>query len=82
MGALPLALEGVYSFAMIQLPASYQEYLARQDQHVVDTVRPVLMQSAADQRHGVRVVYNTGATGHQAHLDDTIPYGTIIEDID
>lgn len=81
-GALPLGQEQVYSFAMIQLPASYQEYLARQDQHVIDTVRPVLMQSAADQRHGVRVIYNTGSTGHQAHLDDTIPYGTIVEDID
>lgn len=80
--ALPLAQEGVYPFAMIQLPASYQEYLAKQDQHVIDTVRPVLMQSAADQLHGVRVVYNAGSTGHQAHLDDTIPYGTIIEDID
>ena len=43
-GALPLGQEQVYSFAMIQLPASYQEYLARQDQHVIDTVRPVLMQ--------------------------------------
>lgn len=67
---------------MIELPASYQQYLAKQDQHVIDTVRPILMQSAADQKYGVRVVYNAGATGHQAHLDDTIPFGTIVEDID
>lgn len=72
----------VYSWDMIELPASYQQYLAKQDQHVVDTVRPVLMQSAADQKYGVRVVYNIGSTGHQAHLDDTIPFGTIVEDID
>ena len=72
----------VYSWGMIELPASYQQYLAKQNQHVVDTVRPILMQSAADQKYGVRVIYNTGATGHQAHLDDTIPFGTIVEDID
>jgi hypothetical protein len=67
---------------MIELPASYQHYLADKDQHVVDAVRPVLQQSAADKRYGVRVVYNIGSTGHQAHLDDTLPFGTIIEDID
>jgi hypothetical protein len=72
----------VYSDGMIQLPANYQQYLAAQDQHVVDAIRPVLMQSAADQKYGVRVVYNPGATGHQAHLDEALPYGTIIEDID
>jgi hypothetical protein len=43
-------------------------------------VRPILMQSAADQLHGVRVLFVP--RGHQAHLDDTIPYGTIVEDID
>ncbi len=26
--------------------------------------------------------YNPGPTGHQAHLDETIPFGTVIEDID
>ncbi|WP_210063734.1 hypothetical protein [Pseudarthrobacter sp. PvP004] len=72
----------VYPFAMHQLPAAYQNYLASQDQHVIDAVRPVLLQSAADQRHGVRITFNRGPTGHQAHLDDSIPYGEIIEDID
>lgn len=72
----------VYPFAMHQLPAAYQNYLASQDQHVIDAVRPVLLQSAADQRHGVRITYNTGSTGHQAHLDESIPYGEIVEDID
>jgi len=72
----------VYSFAMHPLPAAYQKYLASQDQHVIDAVRPVLLQSAADQRHGVRITFNRGPTGHQAHLDDSIPYGEIIEDID
>jgi hypothetical protein len=48
----------------------------------ISTVRPVLQQSAADKLHGVRVVYNPGSTGHQAHLDDSIPYGVVVEDID
>lgn len=78
--ALPLGQDQVYSFAMIQLPPSYQEYLADKDESFVDMVRPVLLQSAADKLHGVRVLYVP--RGHQAHLDDTIPYGTIVEDID
>jgi hypothetical protein len=40
------------------------------------------MQSAADKRHGVRVSYNRGPTGHQAHVDETLPFGTVFEDID
>jgi hypothetical protein len=38
------------------------------------------MQSAAEKLHGVRVVNNP--TGHQAHLDDTLPFGVVLEDID
>lgn len=72
----------VYPFAMIELPASYKEYLADKSQMFIDTVRPVLMQSAAEKLHGVRVVYNPGPTGHQAHLDDTLPFGVVLEDID
>lgn len=71
-----------YPEGMIQLPASYQEYLAGKSESFINTVRPILMQSAAEKRHGVRVLYNPGPTGHQAHLDDTIPFGTVIEDID
>jgi hypothetical protein len=67
---------------MPQLPARYEQYLNAQSQRVIDAVRPVLLQSAADQRHGVRIIYNTGPTGHQAHLDESIPYGEIVEDID
>jgi hypothetical protein len=70
----------VYPFAMIELPDSYKEYLAGKNQMFVDTVRPVLMQSAADKLHGVRVVDNHH--GHQAHLDDTLPFGVVLEDID
>ena len=73
---------GVYPFAMHQLPAAYQRYLDSQTPHVNDAVRPVLLQSAADQRHGVRITYNHGPTGHQAHVDESIPYGEIVEDID
>jgi hypothetical protein len=65
---------------MIQLPDSYQAYLDGKDERFIQTVRPILMQSAADQLHGVRVVLNR--SGHQAHLDDSIPYGSIVEDID
>ncbi|MCA4131287.1 hypothetical protein [Arthrobacter sp. M4] len=67
---------------MHQLPASYLEFLEGKTERFVETIRPVLLQSAADQKHGVRVTYNPGPTGHQAHLDETIPYGTIVEDID
>jgi hypothetical protein len=67
---------------MHQLPASYQEFLEGKSDRFVETIRPILLQSAADQKHGVRVTYNPGPTGHQAHLDDSIPYGTIVEDID
>lgn len=67
---------------MKELPASYAEYLAQQSERVQDAVRPVLQQSAADQLHGVRVVYNIGSTGHQAHIDETLPYGVVFEDID
>ena len=78
--SLPMRDQRVYSFAMIELPASYKEYLADKSEHFVDTVRPVLMQSAADRLHGVSVVNNP--SGHQAHLDDTLPFGVVLEDID
>ena len=78
--ALPKVPAQDYPFAMIQLPASYQEYLAGKSESFINTVRPILMQSAADQRHGVRILVLPH--GHQAHLDDTIPFGTVVEDID
>ena len=70
-----------YPDGMIQLPASYQEYLAGKSESFINTVRPILMQSAAEKSHGVRVS-TTRPHGHQAHLDDTIPFGTVVEDID
>jgi hypothetical protein len=79
---LPTAPPRVYPFAMSELPASYKEYLANKSEMFISTVRPVLLQSAADKLHGVRVTYNPGSTGHQAHLDDSIPYGVVLEDID
>lgn len=80
--ALPKVPAQDYPFAMIQLPASYQEYLAGKSESFINTVRPVLMQSAADKAHGVKVSYNHGPTGHQAHVDESIPFGTVVEDID
>ncbi|UZX03624.1 hypothetical protein F8G81_14125 [Arthrobacter sp. CDRTa11] len=67
---------------MSELPASYKNFLNDKDEMFVLTVKPVLQQSAADQLHGVRVTYNPGSTGHQAHIDESIPFGVVIEDID
>ena len=72
----------VYPVGMRELPASYKQFLADKSDIFVLAVKPVLQQSAADQLHGVRVTYNIGSTGHQAHLDDTVPYGVVVEDID
>jgi hypothetical protein len=65
---------------MIPLPASYEAYLAGKDERFADMVRPVLQQSAADKLHGVHVV--VGPREMQAHLDDRLPFGQIVEDID
>lgn len=67
---------------MNELPASYKQFLADKSESFILAVKPVLQQSAADQSHGVRVTYNVGPTGHQAHLDESLPFGVIIEDID
>jgi hypothetical protein len=72
----------VYPVEMKELPASYQQFLADKSERFILAVKPVLQQSAADQLHGVRVTYNVGPTGHQAHLDDSIPFGVVVEDID
>jgi hypothetical protein len=72
----------VYPVGMSELPASYKQFLADKSEIFVLAVKPVLQQSAADQLHGVRVTYNVGSTGHQAHLDETIPFGVVVEDID
>lgn len=65
---------------MSELPASYRKYLEGRDPIFVDTVRPVLLQSAADQSAGVRIVLDPHLL--QAHIDERIPYGQIIEDVD
>src|SRR5688572_20073780 len=80
--ALPIAAGQVYPVEMSELPASYKNFLNDKDEMFVLTVKPVLQQSAADQLHGVRVTYNPGSTGHQAHIDESIPFGVVIEDID
>lgn len=69
-----------YSGAMIELPSSYQQYLAGKDQAFVDTVRPVMMQSAAEKLHGIHIALIPG--GVQAHLDDKIPFGQVVEGVD
>lgn len=65
---------------MVALPASYKKYLEGRDEDFVETVRPVLLQSAAEAEMGVRVVMDPHVL--QAHLDERIPFGQIVEDID
>ncbi|GAB4099861.1 hypothetical protein [Sinomonas halotolerans] len=65
---------------MSELPASYRKYLQGRDQTFIDTVRPVLQQSAAEEMFGVRVVIDPHLL--QAHLDERLPFGEIVEDVD
>ncbi|NUP75741.1 MAG: hypothetical protein HOQ07_14005 [Sinomonas sp.] len=65
---------------MVELPAAYKKYLEGRTVDFVETVRPVLLQSAADAEVGVRIVIDPHVL--QAHLDERIPYGQIVEDVD
>lgn len=65
---------------MSQLPVEYARYLDGKDQDVIDTVMPVFQQSMAEKLHGVHI--SIIPKGLQARLDDTLPYGTIVEDDD
>ncbi|MGO4382957.1 hypothetical protein [Specibacter sp. RAF43] len=65
---------------MKQLPAAYVEYLQDRDEDFIATVKPVLQQSNADQSHGVRVVLLPHWV--QAHIDETIPFGEVVEGVD
>ncbi len=63
------------------LPASYLKYLEGKPPAVVETVKPVLQQSSADQLHGVRI----RLLQHdevQAVVDELIPFGEILESVD
>ncbi|MGN6406466.1 MULTISPECIES: choline/carnitine O-acyltransferase [Sinomonas] len=66
---------------MSELPASYRKYLEGRTRDFIETVRPVLQQSAAEAEHGVRVVLNEPHT-LQALIDDSIPFGEVVEDVD
>lgn len=66
---------------MSELPASYAKYLVGRSATFIDTVRPVLLQSAADALHGVRVAINEPHE-LQAHVDESVPFGEIVEDVD
>jgi len=65
---------------MNQLPEAYAQYLQGRDEAFVDTVKPVLQQSVADMNYGVRVVVLPH--GVQAHLDERIPFGEVVEGVD
>lgn len=65
---------------MPELPEQYASYLEGKDPTFVETVRPVLEQSAAGQRHGVHVRFTAGSV--QAAVDADNPYGTITEGLD
>lgn len=62
---------------MEQLPEQYREYLAGKDEGFIDTVLPVLQESAAEGNEGVRVVVNRFET--QAVTDPKVPFGTVVE---
>ncbi len=63
------------------LPASYLKYLEGKPPAVVETVKPILQQSAAEQLHGVRVKL-LKHDEIQAVVDDLIPFGEILESVD
>ena len=65
---------------MTQLPAAYAEYLQGKTEAFVDTIMPVLLQSVAENTHGVHVVISAHVV--QAHTDATIPFGEILEAAD
>ncbi|OMH24482.1 hypothetical protein BKD30_08430 [Tersicoccus phoenicis] len=62
-----------------QLPAAYTRYLSGRDEKFIETVRPALQQSAADGLYGVRV--RRAPDEVQAHVDSTVPFGEIAEDL-
>lgn len=66
---------------MTELPASYRKYLEGRTRDFIETVRPVFLQSVAEAEHGVRVILNEPHT-LQALIDDRIPYGEVVEDVD
>ncbi|MCZ2404377.1 hypothetical protein IV498_14625 [Paenarthrobacter sp. Z7-10] len=63
---------------MNTLPAAYERYLEGRDENFVLTVRPILLQSAADKLHGVRVVVLPHEV--QAFLDEKVAYGEVFEE--
>lgn len=65
---------------MTQLPAAYTEYLQGKSEAFVDTVMPVMLQSVAEKTHGVHVVINPHVV--QAHTDETVPFGEVLEAAD
>lgn len=71
---------GATVWFMTQLPAVYSEYLQGKSESFIATLMPVLLQSIAEKTHGVRVVTSTHVV--QAHTDETIPFGQIVEDVD
>lgn len=69
-----------YAVPMTELPEAYKAYLSDKDEDVVATVKPIMLQSAADKVHGVHIVVLPH--GLQAHLDDKLPFGELVEDVD
>ena len=62
-----------------ELPANYARYLADRDEKFIETVRPVLQQSASEGLHGVHV--RQAPDEVQAYVDDTVPFGEVVEEI-
>lgn len=62
---------------MTDLPRRYARYLHGKDPSIVEAVRPVMEQSAAEGRYGVRV--RSIPDGVQAVIDEETTYGTVTE---
>ncbi|MGT2461481.1 hypothetical protein [Sinomonas atrocyanea] len=65
---------------MTDLPRRYARYLHGKDPAVVEAVRPVMEQSAAEGLYGVRI--RSIPDGVQAVIDQATAYGTVTEGAD
>lgn len=65
---------------MTDLPRRYARYLDGKDPAVVEAVRPVMEQSAAVGRYGVRI--RSIPDGVQAVIDEATAYGMVSEGSD
>ncbi|NKX50966.1 hypothetical protein HER39_10410 [Arthrobacter deserti] len=64
---------------MKQLPEAYQRYLDGLGSAHAEALRPVFLESVAEQEHGV-LVRGAGTRYVQALVDERVPYGEVREE--